>query len=84
MRPPGLSSADRAVEQRRLLLHADLERARAHAPLGVGIAPPGADAGAGRVDQHPVGAAVEVGEHVADALRGEDLDVAGAGAGDPS
>ena len=69
-----------AVEQRRLLLDPFGERARAHAPLGVGIAPPGAGAGAGRVDQHQIGAAGEIGKHVALAARRADLDVAHAGA----
>ena len=53
-----------AVERGGLLLVAHLERAGAHPPLGVGIAPPGAGAGAGRVDQHQVGGAVAVGQQV--------------------
>ena len=64
MRPPGLTSAAARSSTRGLLLDALLERARPHAPLGVGIAPPGAGAGAGRVDQHQVGAAGEIGEHI--------------------
>ena len=69
MRPLGLEQRHRAVERFGLLLAADFERARAHPPLGVGIAPPRAGAGAGRIDQHEVDAAGEVGEHVADRFR---------------
>ncbi|BAQ45288.1 conserved hypothetical protein [Methylobacterium aquaticum] len=56
--------ARRPVEHRLLLGDAGREAAGAQAPLGVRVAPPGAGAGAGRVDQHEVGAAVEVGHHV--------------------
>ena len=83
MRPAGLDQRHGAVEQRRLLLDPLGKRARADAPFGVGIAPPGAGAGAGRVDQHEIGAAREIGEHVGLAARRADLDVARAGARDP-
>ena len=83
MRPPGLDEAGGAVEHRRLLLAADLEAAGAQAPLGVRVAPPGAAAGAGRVDERrrrsarrdPVTASAR-------AARRADLDVAGARAGE--
>ncbi len=64
MRPPGLTSAGRALEHGFLLLDALGQRARANAPFGVGIAPPGADAGAGRIDQHQIGAAGEIGQDI--------------------
>ena len=57
MRPPWLDQRRGAVEHRVLVLDALLERAGPHPPLGVRIAPPGPDAGAGRVDQHEVDAA---------------------------
>ena len=65
MRPPGLTSAGGALEHRFLLLEPLGERAGADAPFGVGIAPPGAGAGAGRIDQHQIGAAGEIGEDIA-------------------
>src|ERR1700722_5436317 len=49
-----LDEAQRAFERLVLILDALLERARPDAPFGVGIAPPGAGAGAGRIDQHEV------------------------------
>ena len=48
-----------------LVLDALLERAGADAPFGVGVAPPGAGAGAGRIDEHDVAAPRKVGEDVA-------------------
>src|SRR5262245_46852688 len=72
-----------ALEYRRLLFLAQRERAGAYPPLGVGIAPPGADAGAGRIDEHEIGAASEIGERVARGARGAHLHVARAGARKP-
>ena len=83
MRPPGLTSGDGALERLGLLLDPHLQRAGPHPPFGVRIAPPGADAGAGRVDQHEVELAFEIGELVADGLRRPHLDVARAGALEP-
>ena len=62
--PAALDETHRAFKRFVLILDALLERAGADAPLGVGIAPPGAGAGAGRVDQHEIAAPLEVGEHV--------------------
>ena len=65
-----------AFEHGLLLLEALGERARANAPFGVRIAPPGAGAGARRVDQNEVGAAGEIGEYVGLASWRAHLDVA--------
>ena len=83
MRPPGFTSAAARSSSPACSLMPLLERARAHAPLGVGIAPPRAGAGAGRVDQHQIGVAGEIGEHVARAARRADLHVAHVGAFEP-
>ena len=50
-------------------MSSNLERTGPDPPLGVGIAPPGAGAGAGRVDQHEVDAAGEIGELVPHGFR---------------
>ena len=65
-----------AVEHGRLLLEPHRERAGTHAPLGIGIAPPCSDAGAGRVDEHEVSAAGEIGELSTYGFRRADLHVA--------
>ena len=52
-------------------------------PARFGIAAPSAGAGAGRIDQHEVGAAGEVGDRIALAAGRADLDVARAGALQP-
>ena len=83
MRPPGFTQRGGAVEHRGLLLDALRQRAGPHAPFGVGVAPPGAGAGAGRVDQHQIDAAVEIGEQSSPPTRRADLDVARAGALEP-
>ena len=83
MRPPGFTSAAARSSTSACSFMPLVERARPHPPLGVGIAPPGAGAGAGRVDQHEVDAAVEIGELVADGLRRAHLHVARAGALEP-
>ena len=83
MRPPGFSRADGAVEDRCLILHALLQRAGPDPPLGIRIAPPGAGAGAGRVDQHQIDAAREVGEFVAHRARRAHLHIAHARALEP-
>ena len=49
-----------AIEHLDLVLQPDLERARAHPPLGVGVAPPGAGSRAGRIDQHQIGGGIDV------------------------
>ena len=72
-----------AFEHRLLLLEALVERARTNAPLGVRIAPPGADAGARRIDQDEIGSAGEIAQRFGVAPRGADLDVAGARPFDP-
>ena len=59
-----LYQSGRAIEHFDLVLQPHLERAGAHPPFGVGVAPPGAGAGAGRVDQHEIGRGVDVGERV--------------------
>ena len=51
-----------AIKHLGLVLQPHLERARAHPPFGVGVAPPGAGARAGRVDQHEIGGCPDVGE----------------------
>ena len=79
----GLHQRGGAIEQRLLLREALLQRAGAHPPFGVGIAPPGAGAGTGRVDQHKIDAAVKVGERVLRAARGAHLHIAHARARDP-
>ena len=58
--PAGLEQRHGAVEDFGLLLLPLLQRAGPHAPFGVRIAPPGAGAGAGRVDQHQVAAAWQI------------------------
>ena len=57
MRPPDLTSGTARSSAADLVLAALLKRAGSQPPLGVRIAPPGAGAGAGRVDQHEVDAA---------------------------
>ena len=79
----GLDQRRRAVEQAGLILDPLLERARTHAPLGIGVAPPRSGAGAGRVDQHQIGLAVEIGERVGRAARRADLHIAHIGAFKP-
>src|SRR5580692_4990144 len=54
--PALLDETQRAFEGLVLILDALLERAGPDAPFGVGVAPPGARAGAGRVDQHEIAA----------------------------
>ena len=81
--PALLDETQRALERLVLILDALFERAGAHAPFGVGVAPPGAGAGAGRVDQHEIAASFEVGEHVRLPPRRPDLDIARARAGEP-
>ena len=75
MRPPRLTKRN-ALSSVCTVLDALLERAGADAPLGVGVAPPGAGAGARRVDQHQIAPPVEVGEHVGSAFRRPYLDIA--------
>ena len=60
-----------------------LQRAGAHPPFRVGIAPPGTGAGTRRVDQHKIDATVEVGERVRRTARGAHLHIAHARARDP-
>ncbi len=79
----GLDQRRRAVEQAGLILDPLLERAGTHAPFGIGVAPPRSGAGAGRVDQHEIGLAVEIGEHVGRAARRADLHIAHVGAFEP-
>ena len=74
--PTGFEQGHGAVEDFRLLLLALFERAGPHAPLGVRIAPPGAGAGAGRVDQHQIAARGKVGDFAADRFRRAHLHVA--------
>src|SRR3984957_20053720 len=77
--PPALlDETQRGFQRLVLILDALLERAGAHAPFGVGIAPPGPGPRAGRVDQHEIAARLEVGEHIGWALWGAHLDIAGA------
>ena len=78
MRPPCLDETQRAFERLVLILDALLERAGAHTPFGVGVAPPGAGARAGRIDQHEIAASFKIGEHVRLPPRGPHLDIAGA------
>jgi hypothetical protein len=81
--PALLDETQRAFERFVLILDALLERAGADAPFGVRIAPPGARAGAGRVDQHQIATSLEVGEHVRFTPRGPHLDIAGPRTGEP-
>ena len=83
MRPPGLTSGAARSSASACSLQPLGERARPHPPFGVRIAPPGAGAGAGRIDQHEVGAAGEIGERVLLAARRAHLHVARAGALEP-
>src|SRR5215203_1890908 len=64
-----------AVEDRVLLLAADLEAAGAQAPFRIRVAAPGARAGAGRVDEHAIHRAVEIRHGIRRATRGADLDI---------
>src|SRR5829696_6513888 len=64
-----------AVEDRVLLLSADLEAAGPQTPFRIRVAAPGAGAGAGRVDEHAIRRAVEIGDRVGAAARRSDLDV---------
>ena len=82
MRPPAFSERGGAIEQGFLLFDTLHQRSRTHAPLGVRVASPDARSGAGRVDEHKIDAAAEVGDHVRFAARRAYLDVARAGAGD--
>src|SRR6185369_1726092 len=66
-----------AVEDLGLLLLPLLQGAGAHAPFGIRIAPPGASAGARRVDQHKVATASKVVDLAADRLRCAHLHVTG-------
>ncbi len=59
-----LDQAGRALQHGLLLLDALGERARANSPLGVGIAPPCAGAGARRIDQNEIGAAGEIAQDI--------------------
>ncbi|RWV77504.1 hypothetical protein GW17_00061653, partial [Ensete ventricosum] len=81
--PAGLHETRGGVEHLVLLLDPLFERARPDAPFGVGVAPPGAGAGARRIDQHQIAARFEIGEHILMAARRADLDIAGAGAIEP-
>ncbi len=65
----GLDERGRAGERRILLFLAHDERVRPEAPLRIRRPPPGTAAGTGRIDQHEIGAAGEVGERVPPALR---------------
>ena len=62
--PARLDQRGGAIEHLDLVLQPHLERARAHPPFGVGIAPPGAGAGAGRVDQHQIGGGLDIAERI--------------------
>src|SRR5262249_59096672 len=55
----------------------------AYPPLGVRIAPPSADAGARCVDQHQIGSAGKVAQHLGVAAWCAHLDIAHAGPFDP-
>ena len=57
-----------------LILDALGQRAGAHAPFCIGIAPPGAGAGAGRIDQDEIGLAGDVRQRLV-AARARDADV---------
>src|SRR5262249_57047587 len=57
-----------------------LKRSRAPSPFGVGIAAPGADTGARRVDEHEIGAVFEIGEQIFLRTRRSDLHVVNPGA----
>src|SRR6516165_7446478 len=65
-----------AVEDFGLLLLTLFQRARPHSPFGIGVAAPGADAGARRIDQHEVHSSGEIADFVADGLWRANLDVA--------
>ena len=62
--PARLHQRRRAVQHLDLVFQPHLERARPHPPFRIGVAPPGAGAGAGRVDQHEIGRRLDVGERV--------------------
>ena len=62
--PARLDQRRGALQHRDLVLQPHFQRAGPHPPFGVGIAPPGAGAGARRVDQHEIGGAVNIGERV--------------------
>src|SRR5208282_1041328 len=66
-----------------LILDALIERARADAPLGVGVAPPGAGAGARRVDHDQIAPPFEVREDLFRPAGRADLDIARARSDEP-
>ena len=72
-----------AIQHFGLVLQADLQRARAHPPFGVGVAPPGAGAGAGRVDHDEVGRRPDVGERIGIAFGRAHIGIVDAGARQP-
>src|SRR5918993_1985596 len=78
----GLRQGGRPVEDRGLLLAPHLKASWPQAPFGVRIAPPGADAGAGRVHQNAVDPAVEIQHRVGPGAGGADLDIAHPGPGE--
>ena len=65
----------RAIEHVGLLLKSLLQRPGTHPPLGVGIAAPRADTGAGRVDEHEIGAVFEIDQQIFPPTRRSDLHV---------
>ena len=67
--PARLHHGARAIKHFDLVLQPDLQRAGPHPPFGVGIAPPGAGARTGRVDQNEIGGRLDVGERLGLALR---------------
>ena len=83
MRPPGLTSGTARSSTAACSLVRTSSAPGRTRHLASGIAPPGAGAGAGRVDQHEIDAAGEIGELGADRLRRAHLDVARARALEP-
>ena len=81
--PAPLEETQRAFECLILILNALFERAGTDAPLGVGVTPPGAGAGARRVDQHQIAPPFEVAEDVRLPSRRPHLDIARAGSCQP-
>ncbi len=74
--PAGFDQRPRAIEHDGLFVAADIEAAGTQAPLGVRVAAPGADAGAGRVDHHAIDLAIEVRHRIGAGARRPDLHVA--------
>ena len=72
----GFDERDGAIENFNLLLPTLFQSPRPHAPFGIGVATPGAGAGAGRIDQHQVHAARQVVDFPPTDFGSADLDIA--------